>query len=420
MSTPEEAWSVQRLARTIKSRVEDGFPPVWVRGEVVGFKRYPSGHWYFGLRDELAKVDCVIWRSAAGRIDTPLTEGTEIFALGSPSVWEERTSLRFSITRVMPASAVGAAAQQLEVVRKRLAADGLFDPSRKRPLPAFPYRIAVVTSAAGAAVHDIITVARRRWPGIELVVVGAAVQGEQAPAELVRALAVVARLPGVELCIIGRGGGAREDLAAFNDEAVCRAIVACPVPVISAVGHEVDVTLADLVADLRAATPSQAAEFALPERREVIERVLQLGAGLERGVTDLLAGRRDRMQRTRERMGNALLGRLRTAERRLHRAGTALPTALAGRVRVPRERLDGIAARLKPAIDRRTARAAADLARLAATLDALSPLAVLGRGYAMARDGTGRVLRRRADFVPGSPFTLRVGDGDIDARVEES
>lgn len=420
MTSPEDAWSVQRLARTIKGRVEEGFAPVWVRGEVVGVKRYPSGHWYFGLRDELAKVDCVIWRSSASRLTAPLEDGTEIFALGSPSVWEERTSLRFSISRVVPAAEVGSAAQQLELVRKRLAADGLLDPARKRTLPPFPYRIAVVTSTAGAAVRDVITVARRRWPGIELVIVGAAVQGEQAPTELVSALATVGRIADVDLCIIGRGGGAREDLAAFNDEAVCRAIAACPVPVISAVGHEVDVTLADLVADVRAATPSQAAEFALPERREVVARVAALQAGLEDALADLLARRRDRLQRTRERMGNALLGRLRTAERRLTRAQASLPAALAARVQEPRRRLEGVASRLRPAIERRTSRAAAQVERLAATLDALSPLAVLGRGYAVARDPRGRVLRRRADFTPGNPFTLRVGDGDVAARVEES
>ncbi|MBK7595759.1 MAG: exodeoxyribonuclease VII large subunit [Gemmatimonadetes bacterium] len=280
MSTPDEAWSVSRLARVIKRQVEEGMEPVWVRGELVGVKRYPSGHWYFGLRDEAAKVDCTLWKGVASRLTGPLEEGQEVFALGTANVWEERTALRFNVTRIVTAAGLGAAAQQVERTKQALLKDGLLDPARKRPLPRFPLRIAVITSIAGAAVHDIITVATRRWPGVELFVVNSAVQGDAAPAELVAALETVGRLDAIDCCIIGRGGGAREDLAAFNDEAVCRAIAACPVPVISAVGHEVDVTLADLVADLRAATPSQAAEFALPDRREVQARLNGLGAVL--------------------------------------------------------------------------------------------------------------------------------------------
>ncbi len=419
MSGPDGAWTVQRLSRTLKERVESDFPAIWVRGELVGVKRYPSGHWYFALRDELAKVDCTLWRSAAARLRAPLEEGSEVFALGTPSVWEERTALRFNVVQVLPASAVGAAAQQVEQVKKRLLADGLLDPARKRPLPPYPSRIAVITSVAGAAVRDVITVARRRWPGVELLVIGAAVQGDNAPTELVDALETVGRLAAIDCCIVGRGGGSKEDLAAFNDEAVCRAIAACPVPVISAVGHEVDVTLADLVADVRAATPSQAAEFALPDRQEVVARLDGIATALERTTRDRLARRTERLERTRERMGNALLARLRTAERRLQGASARLAPGLERQVRRPRERLARVADRLRPALDRRVAIARADTERLAAALHALSPLRVLGRGYAVPRDPEGRLLRRVADFVPGAHFTLNVSDGTVAARVEE-
>ena len=419
MNAPDEAWTVSRLARSIKGRVEEGFAPIWVRGELVGVKRYPSGHWYFGLRDELAKVDCTMWKGAASRLRTPLEEGTEVFALGSPSVWEERTALRFNVTQVLATATVGNAAQQVERTRKLLAADGLLDPARKRPLPEFPARIAVITSIAGAAVRDVITVAKRRWPGIELLVINAAVQGEQAPGEIVAALGVVPRLDAVDLCILGRGGGAREDLVAFNDEAVCRAIAACPVPVISAVGHEVDVTLADLVADLRAATPSQAAEFALPERSEVVRRVDALSDALPIALQAIIARRVDRLVRTRERMGHALLGHLRASERRVQKIESALPAALERHARRPRERLAALGGRLEPAMRRRLAQLASTLDRQTAALDALSPLAVLQRGYAMARDGDGRVLRWVADFAGGRHFTLRVSDGDVAARTEE-
>ncbi len=420
MSSPEEAWTVQRLARTLKDRIETDFPATWVRGELVGVKRYPSGHVYFGLRDELAKVDCTMWRSAAAKVRAPLEEGSEVFALGSPSVWEERTALRFNVVQVLPAAAVGQAAQQVERIKQRLLADGLLDPARKRALPKHPQRIAVITSVAGAAVRDVITVARRRWPAVELLVIGAAVQGEQAPAELVAAFATLARLEGVDLCIVGRGGGAKEDLAAFNDEAVCRAIAAAAVPVISAVGHEVDVTLADLVADVRAATPSQAAEFALPDGREVAMRLDAIGLAIRRNLADRLARRGDRLERTRDRMANALAARLRTAERRLHGVAMALAPSLERHARLPRQRLARVAERLRPAIERRLAREKAEAARLAAGLGALSPLNVLARGYALPRDETGAVLRRATEFTPGRRFTLTVSDGTIPARVEDA
>jgi exodeoxyribonuclease VII large subunit len=399
--------------------VEEGFPATWVRGELVGVKRYPSGHWYFSLRDELAKVDCTMWKSAAQRLKVPLEEGTEVFLLGQPNLWEERTSLRFNVVQVIPAAAVGASAQAIERIKQALLADGLLDPGRKRPIPPFATRIAVVTSVAGAAVRDIITVANRRWPGVELFVVNAAVQGTTAPAEIVAALQMVARLPAIDCCIVGRGGGGKDDLAAFNDEAVCRAIAACPVPVISAVGHEVDVTLADLVADVRAATPSQAAEFVLPDRRDVAQRVFMLGSSLIGTATSLVELRKERLGRTRERLGTALLDRVRRSERRLVGVRGRLAPALTRRVALPQRLLTRLEGRLAPAIQRRAANARADLGRLAAMLDALSPLAVLGRGYAIPRDLEGRVLRRQAEFTPGTPFTLTVTDGTVPVRVEE-
>lgn len=419
MSSTEEAWTVARLASVLKRRVEEGFPATWVKGELVGVKRYPSGHWYFSLRDELAKVDCTMWKSAAQRLKVPLEEGTEVFLLGQPNLWEERTSLRFNVVQVIPAAAVGASAQAIERIKQALLADGLLDPGRKRPIPPFATRIAVVTSVAGAAVRDIITVANRRWPGVELFVVNAAVQGTTAPAEIVAALETVARLTAIDCCIVGRGGGGKDDLAAFNDEAVCRAIAACPVPVISAVGHEVDVTLADLVADVRAATPSQAAEFVLPDRRDVAQRVFMLGSSLIGTATSLVELRQERLGRTRERLGTALLDRVRRSERRLVGVRGRLAPALTRRVALPQRLLTRLEGRLAPAIQRRAANARADLGRLAAMLDALSPLAVLGRGYAIPRDLEGRVLRRQAEFTPGTPFTLTVTDGTVPVRVEE-
>lgn len=420
MTAFDEAWSVSQLARTIKRRVEEDFPQVWVRGEVVSVKRYPSGHLYFSLRDPLAKVDCTMWRGAAAKLRTTLEEGAEVYALGTANVWEERTSLRFNVVQILPAAGVGAQAQALERTKQALLADGLLDPGRKRPLPPYAARIAVVTSLAGAAVQDIITVARRRWPAVELLVINSAVQGEQAPAELVRAIRMVDRIPGVDCCIVGRGGGSKEDLAAFNEESVCRAIAACPVPVICAVGHEVDVTLADLVADVRAATPSQAAEFALPDRSDVARRVVRDGAALSVAMQRITAAMRDRLERSRDRMAGAVLERRRSAERRLVTARSRLAPALTRVVAKPRDDVARLQLRLQPALTRLITAYRARVSRVAAQLDALSPVAVLGRGYAVARDPARRVLRREAEFAPGARFTLTLTDGEVPARVEES
>jgi exodeoxyribonuclease VII large subunit len=264
--------------------------------------------------------------------------------------------------------------KEYERVKKRLEADGLFDPARKRALPAMATCIAVVTSTDGAALRDIVTVTRKRWPAVRLIVVAARVQGETAEAELVRALAVVNRLGPVEMCIVGRGGGAKEDLLVFNRETVCRALAGVNVPTISAVGHETDVTLCDFVADVRAATPSAAAEMAVRDRHEVEARVHSLGSRLAQGLTRHTSVSSERLFRTHDRMVAAMT-RLRDQEHRR-------------------------------------------LERLGSQLDALSPLRVLERGYAVARDENGRVLRRVGDFPPGRPFHLRVQDGEIPARVE--
>lgn len=418
MNPAAAPWTVQQLARTVKDAVESSTGPVWVRGEVTGVKRYPSGHWYFGLRDELARVDCTMWRSAAARLRGPIEEGAEVFVLGSPQVWEERTQLRFNVTQLLPAGAIGSSAQAVEQIRQRLAADGLLDPARKRPLPPFPERIAVVTSIGGAVLHDVMTVARNRWPAVELVIIGTAVQGENAPSEIVRAIDTASRIDGIDCCIVGRGGGSREDLAAFNDEDVCRAIAACPVPVISAVGHEVDVTLADLVADVRAATPSQAAEFALPDRDEVTMRLASLQNAMTGRMTMLLARRRDRLERTSDRMTHALRARAAGSERRLARSAAALAPALERRLSRVRERLARSAGMLESGMMRCVARRRADAGRLAGQLEALSPLGVLARGYSMATDDGGTVLRRVADLPAGKRFRLTIQDGAVEARVE--
>jgi exodeoxyribonuclease VII large subunit len=348
--------------------------PLWIRGEVVGCKAWSSGHWYFGLRDRSSQVRCCMWKRDAERAGEPPQDGTEVFALGKPGIYEAKGEFQFNVTRMIPTAAIGAAQRELERVKEVLHRDGLFDHARKRPIPALACSIAVVTSTAGAALQDVITVVGKRWPCCRLVVVNARVQGDGAVHALVRALRLVNRIPDIEICIVGRGGGGREDLAAFNSEAVCRALAEVRVPTISAVGHETDISLTDLVADLRAPTPSAAAEMAVADRREVARQLDDLAA----------------------RLAGGLGSRTRLAGERLARTADRLYGSIEAVLQRERHRSD----------------------RLAAQLDALSPLRILDRGYAVPVGPDGHVLKRRADFAPGAPFRLRVADGDVAARVE--
>ena len=371
--SPEGAWTVAEVTRRARAVVEGGLPPVWVKGEISGFKAYGSGHWYFALRDRVAQLRCVMWSRDNQRLPAAPADGMQVFAFGTPTVWEERGEFRLTVRHVLSTEAGGLWQVAFEKAKAALTRDGLLDPARKRPVPPFPRRIAVVTSPDGAAFRDIVAVLERRWPGADVILVPTRVQGDGAEREVCTALALLARLPRLDVAIVGRGGGSKEDLWTFNSERVARAVAAVPVPVISAVGHETDVTLCDLVADVRAPTPSAAAAAATPDRDEVEHRL-------------------DRLSRV---LARALLAPTRHAGERIERAG------------------DRIAAAIARQLDRSRAR----LSESGARLDALSPLRVLERGYAVARDPSGAVLRRVAQFAPGMGFRLRLHDGEVAARV---
>jgi exodeoxyribonuclease VII large subunit len=372
-ASPASAIAVSTLTQTVKDVVEGAFVPLWVRGEISDFKSHRNGHWYFCLRDASSQLRCVVWSRDQRGIPAAPDDGMQVTVLGQLGIYAARGEMQFTVTR-MDAEGDGLWRKALELARLRLEADGLLAAERKRPLPRHPHCIAVVTSASGAALRDIIAVTRRRAPGVRIVVAHTAVQGESAPVEICAALERVARWGCADLVIVGRGGGSREDLRAFDDERVARAVAACPVPTISAVGHEVDITLCDLVADLRAATPSAAAEAAVPSRDEL---TLELRGHRQR----LLAAMEGCRYEPRRRAMLASSGLSRSAARAIERRRTAL-SALAGR------------------------------------LDALSPLATLGRGYAVATDDAGRTLASAADFAAGQPFVLRLRDGMVDAVTE--
>jgi exodeoxyribonuclease VII large subunit len=371
-ASPGSAIAVSTLTQTVKDVVEGAFIPLWVRGEISDFKSHRNGHWYFCLRDLSSQIRCVVWARDQRGIPASPDDGMQVTVFGQIGVYAARGEMQFVVRR-MEAEGDGLWRKALELTRVRLEADGLLAPERKRALPRSPRCIAVVTSASGAALRDIIAVTRRRAPGIRLVVAHAAVQGEGAPAELCAALDRVGRWGGADLVIIGRGGGSREDLWAFNDERVARAVAACPVPTISAVGHEVDITLCDLVADHRAATPSAAAETAAPSRDEL---------SLE------LRGQRQR-----------------------------LVAAIEGCLYEPRQRARSASRDLARAATRAVEVRRGTLANLAGRLDVLSPLATLGRGYAVASSPSGRTLASIDDFAAGQPFALRLRDGRLDAQA---
>ena len=371
---PEDvAISVSMLNNLAREIVEGAFLPLWIRGEVTDFKAHRNGHWYFCLRDSSAQVRCVVWRSEQFRIPAPPDEGMQVLAFGRLTVYPSRGDMRFVVAK-MEAEGDGLWRKAMEMAMARLQADGLLAPERKRPLPRYPRRVALITSPDGAALRDIIAVARRRCALVELVVVPAKVQGDGAPEELVAAIERVSRWSECDAVIVGRGGGARDDLWAFNDERVARALAMCPIPTISAVGHEIDVTLCDLVADLRAATPSAAAEAAIPVLADMRDALGAYAMAL-----------RDAMERT-----------LSTARARLEHATRDMARAARRTTEQHRARLETLAARL----------------------DVLSPLSTLARGYAVARDAEGKTLSSVQDFTVGEPFNLLLRDGVLGARTE--
>jgi exodeoxyribonuclease VII large subunit len=353
--------------------IEGVLPPMWVAGEVSNFTKARSGHCYFTLRGLDAQLRCVMWREEARRLPTAPAEGMEVRALGRVTLYEQRGEFQLVVAE-LEGRGEGLWKLAFDRLRTRLELEGLTAPERKRPLPAHPACVGIVTSRDGAALRDIAAVVRRRAPRTRLVLAPARVQGESAPAEIAAAIRRLGRAGYADVLIVGRGGGSVEDLWAFNDEEVARAIAESPVPVISAVGHETDFTIADLVADLRAPTPSAAAEAAVPDGSRVRAEV----AGLRER---LVGAAREQVAEGREALFSARLD-LRDA------AGRSL-----------RGRRDRVAA-------------------TAGRLHALSPLATLARGFAVPLSPEGRVLRSTADFAPGEPFELRVADGTVACRAE--
>lgn len=390
--------SVTELVSALKEVVETALPPCCVEGEISNCKRSPAGHIYLTLKDDTSEISAVIWRSAAARLKFQPKDGLQVLATGALQVYVARGSCQFIISRLMP-QGLGELELAFRQLRDRLAAEGLFEDARKRRLPRIPRRIALVTSPTGAAVRDMIQVITRRWPPARIVIVPVRVQGEGAAEEIAEALRNVHRIPEVDVVIAGRGGGSLEDLWCFNTEIVARAVVACRVPVVSAVGHEVDVSIADLAADRRALTPSEAGELVVPAVQELLARLTQSAARMRQ----ILSARIERLRL-----------RLQALE---SRAVLQRPLTL---VDERRQRCDELAEDMLRGLQLLIERRRHQLAALAASLQALSPLQVLARGYSLTRRrDAAEVLRSVSQVTVGDLLLTRVQDGTISSQVLE-
>ena len=387
--------TVSLLTRGIRDLLEGEFPTVWVQGEISNFVAHRSGHWYFTLKDEGASLSAAMFRGQNRRVRFEPEHGMEVVCRGRISVYPPRGNYQLIVDRIEP-QGVGALQLAFEQLHRRLEAEGLFRPDRKRPLPRLPVRIGVVTSPTGAAIRDMIRVLGERFEPLEIRVAPARVQGAGAAEEIAAALDLLNREGKVQLILCGRGGGSLEDLWAFNEEAVARAIARSRIPVISAVGHEVDVTIADLVADARASTPSNAAEIAVPVRAELDAYLADLGGRLERAARRDLEGRRQ--------LSVQLSRRLIDPRRHLQ---------------IQAQRGDELAARLRRAAEHGLQRRRADLARSTGRLDALSPLGVLSRGYAIASAG-GRILTDASRVSAGQGIQVRLHRGTLECTVDNA
>jgi exodeoxyribonuclease VII large subunit len=394
-------WSVVDLTRYVRQTLETDYrlQDLWVMGEAFNVSRPSSGHLYFTLKDSEASLRCVMWRSEVADLEVLPRDGDAIEVHGRISVYEAGGQYQLYADDIRPAG-IGALFEEFIRLRDRLEEEGLFDPERKRPLPAWPKRIGVVTSPTGAALRDVLNVLRRRYPLVEVILAPTPVQGDEAPGGIVSALAALNTYSQPDLILLVRGGGSIEDLWAFNDEGVARAIVASESPVVSGVGHETDVIIADYVADVRAPTPSAAAEVATPDREALAEELVEMREALERAFKDSLRELR-RMYRDR-------LVRLRLASPRAQVANA-------------RQRVDEWSHRIVAAIRHHLALRQAAIAGLSQTLRAVGPAAVMARGYSVVtRVKDGKVVRSVSQVEPDEGISVRVSDGSFGARITSS
>ncbi|CAD5108060.1 exodeoxyribonuclease VII large subunit [Zestomonas carbonaria] len=435
-----EVLSVSQLNGRARLLLEDVFAQVWVEGEISNLARPASGHIYFTLKDSQAQVRCALFRQHATRVRQALKDGLAVRVRGKVSLFEGRGDFQLILDNVEPAGD-GALRLAFEALKEKLAAEGLFATERKQALPAHPQRIGIVSSPTGAVIRDIISVFRRRAPQVRLTLIPTAVQGREATAQIVRALQL-ADAGGFDALILARGGGSLEDLWCFNEEAVARAVAACRTPIISAVGHETDVSISDFVADVRAPTPSAAAELLAPDNSDLQQRLDSLKRRLLLRMRDHLARERLRLEGTTRRLRHpgerlrqhaqrlddldlrlrrAFQQRLSARQEQLARLDARLAAQHPGRLLgLLRQRLDALATRLPRAAQMQLRQQRQRLEGLAQNLHLVSPLATLGRGYSILLDERGQAIRSAAQAHPGQKLSAKLGEGELTVRVEDN
>ena len=437
---PREIFTVSRLNREARVLLERGLGSLWLEGEISNLSRPASGHWYFSLKDESAQVRCAMFRQRNLLLRFAVRDGTHVLARGRVSLYEARGEFQVVIEHLEEAGE-GLLRRRFEELKQKLGTEGLFDARHKRPLPRLPAQIGVITSPTGAAIRDILHVLGRRFPAVPVLVYPVAVQGEAAPREIVQALRLASSRRDCDVLIVARGGGSLEDLWAFNEEAVARAMFDCPIPIVSGVGHEVDFTIADLVADERAPTPSGAAERVVPDRAEWLRAFATADRRVQQSARRRLQDLRARLEVREHRLARTHPGaRLRQHAQRLDELQERLELAIRGRLDRASGRQDtarSLLLRASPAIrvqaqrirllSARRALAAGARNRIgktrrrfelaARTLHAVSPLATLDRGYAIVTDTTGHVLQDAAVLAPGDRVEARLARGHFSATV---
>ncbi len=441
MQNPD-IYTVSRLNSEVRLTLELQFQQLWLVGEVSNFVAAASGHWYFSLKDQAAQVKVAMFKQANRYATVRPQNGQQVLIRARISVYEPRGEYQLLAEFIEPAGA-GLLKQQFEQLKAKLAAEGLFAPERKQPLPANPRRVGVITSPTGAAVRDIITVLARRAPGIELIIYPCQVQGETAAAQLRNMLSTAIRRNEVDVLIIGRGGGSIEDLWCFNDEALARAVADCPIPIVSAVGHEIDFALTDFVADVRAATPSAAAELVSPDQSQYLTALTQLQQRLSRAVLRQLAQQQPRLMQLQQRLQQLHpQRRLEQQQQRLdelqlrlqRRMQQHLQTAWrqhsylqqslqhlspAKAIKQQQLQLQQLAKRLQQAQQQQLKYSSQQLARLSAQLHTVSPLATLARGYSISFDSQQQALTNSAQLKVGDAISTRLAQGSFSAVVTQ-
>ncbi|EOW6720584.1 exodeoxyribonuclease VII large subunit [Cronobacter dublinensis] len=435
-------FTVSRLNQSVRLLLEQEMGQVWISGEISNFSQPASGHWYFTLKDDTAQVRCAMFRNSNRRVTFRPQHGQQVLVRANITLYEPRGDYQIIVESMQPAGE-GLLQQRYEQLKQQLAAEGLFDTALKKPLPSPARRVGVITSKTGAALHDVLNVLRRRDPSLPVIIYPTAVQGDDAPAQIVRAIELANLRDECDVLIVGRGGGSLEDLWSFNDERVARAIFSSRIPVVSAVGHETDVTIADFVADLRAPTPSAAAEIVSRNQLELLRQVQGLQQRLEMAMDYSLANRQQRftrlhhrleqqhpqlrlarqqtlLMRLRQRMDNALDSRLRQATQRQ----TRLAQRLNQQQPLPRlhrasARIQQLEYRLAQTVSARLSHTRERFGNAITHLEAVSPLATLARGYSVTTAPNGNVLKATKQVQPGDTLTTRLADGWVESEVRQ-